>query len=371
MKTTANLGLKKPEGTDIVNIDDLNGNMDTLDAEVVKKASSTADGRMAKEDKGKLDGIETGANKYVHPATHPASIIVQDANNRLVTDAEKTSWNAKETTTGAQTKANTAENNAKSYIDARPWQKTKLTSDNGICINVSNQNANNLTSNGFYVGENIANSPVSGAGQWWYIEVQTMAAGVWVKQIAINLFTNTFQMRTGSDSGGGAISWGPWTTDLFTSVSDGKNAIAGAIAGKGVPASGSDAFAVLASKIWQISTGLKRASGNGAPSVVEIANLDFEPLVIMIRCDGSFFYRDGAQGNNDKSARISGQMYFIKGDNSGSLSATVTTGRDGSTSIEVNPTISWYPNGFKISVRTWPSYTEVYASIANWYAIGI
>ncbi|OPA74687.1 hypothetical protein BVG16_23300 [Paenibacillus selenitireducens] len=45
-----------------------------------------------------------------------------------------------------------------------------------------------------------------GAGQWWYIEVQTMAAGVWVKQIAINLFTNTFQMRTGLDSGGGAIS---------------------------------------------------------------------------------------------------------------------------------------------------------------------
>ncbi|OPA74686.1 hypothetical protein BVG16_23295 [Paenibacillus selenitireducens] len=136
-------------------------------------------------------------------------------------------------------------------------------------------------------------------------------------------------------------------------------------------ASGSDAFAVLASKIWQISTGLKRVSGNGAPSVVEIANLDFEPLVLMISCNGSFSYYDGGQGNGNKSAQISGRMYFIKGENTGSLSATVNTGRDGTTKIDVDPTISWYPNGFKISVRTWPSYTDVYASIANWYAIGI
>lgn len=32
---------------------------------------------------------------YTHPANHPASIITQDANNRFVTDAEKTAWNGK------------------------------------------------------------------------------------------------------------------------------------------------------------------------------------------------------------------------------------------------------------------------------------
>ncbi|MEK4008320.1 hypothetical protein [Paenibacillus sp. FSL H3-0333] len=32
MKTTGNLGLKKPDRTDFVNINDLNGNMDNLDA---------------------------------------------------------------------------------------------------------------------------------------------------------------------------------------------------------------------------------------------------------------------------------------------------------------------------------------------------
>lgn len=33
-------------------------------------------------------------DRYVHPATHPPSIIVQDSNNRFVTDAEKATWNA-------------------------------------------------------------------------------------------------------------------------------------------------------------------------------------------------------------------------------------------------------------------------------------
>ncbi|WP_339197887.1 phage tail protein [Paenibacillus sp. FSL P4-0176] len=46
-------------------------------------------------DKTKLDGIASGANNYVHPATHPPSIIAQDVNNRFVTDTEKAEWNAK------------------------------------------------------------------------------------------------------------------------------------------------------------------------------------------------------------------------------------------------------------------------------------
>ena len=32
---------------------------------------------------------------YAHPANHPASVIIQDASNRFVTDAEKVAWNAK------------------------------------------------------------------------------------------------------------------------------------------------------------------------------------------------------------------------------------------------------------------------------------
>jgi hypothetical protein len=48
----------------------------------------------------KLAGIEDNANNYVHPATHPPAIIEQDANNRFVTDAEKSTWNDKQNDLG-------------------------------------------------------------------------------------------------------------------------------------------------------------------------------------------------------------------------------------------------------------------------------
>ncbi|WP_428232476.1 tail fiber domain-containing protein [Flavobacterium sp.] len=35
-------------------------------------------------------------SNYTHPANHPATIITQDSTNRFVTDAEKASWNAKQ-----------------------------------------------------------------------------------------------------------------------------------------------------------------------------------------------------------------------------------------------------------------------------------
>lgn len=76
MQYTGNLKLKKPEGSDVVNINDLNDNADILDKEVSKKANKedldahkaekatqTKDGHMSKEDKAKLDRIEEDANK--------------------------------------------------------------------------------------------------------------------------------------------------------------------------------------------------------------------------------------------------------------------------------------------------------------------
>ena len=66
------------------------------------KATVSADGYMSKEDKAKLDGI----NNYTHPANHAATMIIQDANNRFVTDAEKNAWNAKASTAVATSAAN-------------------------------------------------------------------------------------------------------------------------------------------------------------------------------------------------------------------------------------------------------------------------
>jgi hypothetical protein len=72
MQTTGNLGLKKPEGTDIVDIADLNGNMDILDNAVNGKVDKVTGKQLSTNDytaaeKTKLAGIATGANNYTHP----------------------------------------------------------------------------------------------------------------------------------------------------------------------------------------------------------------------------------------------------------------------------------------------------------------
>ncbi|CAH1057635.1 hypothetical protein [Paenibacillus pseudetheri] len=72
MQTTGNLGLKKPEGTDIVDIADLNGNMDILDNAVNGKMDKVTGKQLSTNDyttaeKTKLAGVATGANNYSHP----------------------------------------------------------------------------------------------------------------------------------------------------------------------------------------------------------------------------------------------------------------------------------------------------------------
>lgn len=90
MQQTTNLGLKKPDYADVVDIVDINLNMDVIDETIGNKAglitavktsivaainslltlaSTTVNGLMSKLDKAKLDGIESGANKYIHPGT--------------------------------------------------------------------------------------------------------------------------------------------------------------------------------------------------------------------------------------------------------------------------------------------------------------
>lgn len=63
-------------------------------------------GYMTPELKKKLDGIATGANNYVHPSSHPATMITQDATHRFVSDTEKNTWNAKASTAVVSTTAN-------------------------------------------------------------------------------------------------------------------------------------------------------------------------------------------------------------------------------------------------------------------------
>ena len=72
------------------------------------EATITNSGLMSSADKTKLDGIAAGANKYTHP---------DNANTRHVTDTQIELWTAKETTTGAQAKADAALVSANLYTD--------------------------------------------------------------------------------------------------------------------------------------------------------------------------------------------------------------------------------------------------------------
>lgn len=106
MKYTTNYNLKKPEPLlDFYNKENDNGNMDIIDAElknlsdnkvtkVTGKDLSTED--YTTEEKNKLAGVAPGANDYVHPSSHPASMIVEDIDHRFATDVEKAYWNGLE-----------------------------------------------------------------------------------------------------------------------------------------------------------------------------------------------------------------------------------------------------------------------------------
>lgn len=58
-------------------------------------ATKEVNGLMSKDDKAKLDSIETDANNYTHPDKHPASIIEESTTKRFVSNEQIMQWNAK------------------------------------------------------------------------------------------------------------------------------------------------------------------------------------------------------------------------------------------------------------------------------------
>lgn len=70
----------------------------TITTELSKKVDKVDGKQLSTEDyttteKNKLAGIQDNANNYVHPATHPASMITEDETHRFTTDTEKSDWN--------------------------------------------------------------------------------------------------------------------------------------------------------------------------------------------------------------------------------------------------------------------------------------
>jgi len=182
------------------------------------------------------------------------------------------------------------------------WQKAKITEDNNKSILISGQDLNTIVRNGFYNGDRLINGPLPAQeGLWYYLEVQCHSNGdsyVLQRAMRLNGGVQTLYQRTRENG-----VWQPWSQDLFTSVANGKQAIASAISGKGVPALGSDEFAVLANKISQIKTDAKVSTGSFSQtsySAVTIANLPFKPYAVFVYGSASTTYDGnyaaGAQG---------------------------------------------------------------------------
>lgn len=109
------------EGTDDI-IAMLNNKVD----KITNKGLSTNDYSTA--EKNKLSNIEDEANNYVHPATHDADIINQDANHRFVTDEEKDIWNNK---AEVDTNAPTLSFNESGELEVKIGNTTKTFTSSG------------------------------------------------------------------------------------------------------------------------------------------------------------------------------------------------------------------------------------------------
>lgn len=240
MQTTGNLGLKKPEGTDVVDIADLNGNADIIDAAVAGKVDKEAGKGLSANDytaaeKTKLAGVAEGANAYVHPSTHPASIIVQDASNRFATDAEKAAWNAKAstaaattTTAGLQSAADKAKLDgiaagANNYTHPSTHAASMITiADAGNVITGTNvetalqeiatnqytkisngTNVNTLIETGKYAVSSPVNSAVGG-GTWYYDVIKF--SNLYVTQMCFASGANVIYTRRLMNG-----TWGNWS----------------------------------------------------------------------------------------------------------------------------------------------------------------
>ncbi|WP_019422685.1 pyocin knob domain-containing protein [Paenibacillus sp. OSY-SE] len=167
-------------------------------------------------------------------------------------ESRAVAWDGKETSAGAQAKANQAEANTKGYVDGLQTitfaQKTS-----------KNANLNDFKETGiFQLGASANYQNIPQNVDWTVLEVRC-ARGGYIIQTLTSVTSQRIMYRTRTET-----SWSIWR-DVLTTLNyeelkqsgvDAKNKIAGAINAKGVPASANDTFDQLEGKIGQIRTSL-------------------------------------------------------------------------------------------------------------------
>lgn len=182
MQLTPNLTLKKPGGTDVADIADLNENADILDAEVVRLASTIAPGRMSATDKVKLDEATSAAT--------PSKLVQRDASGRFKAAAP----------VAADDVARKAEVDAALNSASNAVQKT-VTLSSGIDLNT-------VITSGFYC---IQNSYTSGPAGYEFGQMIVSRGGDTIVQFITGFTGHHMHMRQGNPPAiGGGGTWQPW-----------------------------------------------------------------------------------------------------------------------------------------------------------------
>lgn len=306
-------------GTDVIPdavIDGNSGLMSGADAAFVRRDGETKTGAQTRADAAKETAMSY-TDEQIAEIT-PASLGAETpAGAQAKADAAKSAA-ISSAATDATSKANTAETNAKNYVDSKAWQKAKVTADDGKCILLpAGTDLNTVIKNGFYNGNNLQNAPTT--TDWWFIEVLEHTNGdTFAIQKAYSFYSLTFYMRI-MQSG----VWGAWSQDLFTSVANGKSGIANAISDMGVPTSPEAAFATMAANIRLINTGKPYVqgvvTGNTDNNIVIPTSF---PVKILILWQGNGNY--GGTGNGIGMGRIA----------DGSDNGPIFWGRNGSTGVD-------------------------------------
>lgn len=183
-------------------------------------------------EKNKLAGIAAGANAYIHPSSHPATMITEDSTHRFVTDAEKSNWNGKAPKDVATTstnglmaaadkvKLNGIANNANNYVHpdnsntrhVTDSEKTKWNSkaagdhNHFKCGIIDNKDLNDYDGEGLVglTNNNCTNQPTG--GYFYIFNIKYNNSSNNLKQIAYGY--NQGQMYTRYRTSG---TWSGWT----------------------------------------------------------------------------------------------------------------------------------------------------------------
>jgi hypothetical protein len=184
-------------------------------------ATPSANGFMAAGDKGKLDGIQAGANAYSHPSSHPPGIIAQDANNRFFTDAERQKLSGIQAGATATAPYSHPAQHAPSVIAQDPQNRFVTDAEKaawngkmgvgafglgGAAQSVNNFNA--VSTTGFYMGSAATGAP--NATGWWMVENIVHDIN-WMVQTAWGFAGNEGQVVTRVKSGG---TWTNWSGNM-------------------------------------------------------------------------------------------------------------------------------------------------------------